>query len=163
VFHNSHLPVWKWFLTVAVMLESEHGVPSNQLVQLLGGSYKTAWFAHRVRAALKQTARRLPDCSDGPSDGSREPLAAVVGDGSAEQSVRVFDRPIVGPFHQMGLRYLSAYQAEQEWRARCRRRPDAFRDTVLCLLECNPLEYEALISRAPTAPVGAMGPARVET
>ena len=55
VFHNSHLPLWKWFLTVSVMLSSETGVPSNQLVQLLGGSYKTAWFAqHRVRTAVQQ-------------------------------------------------------------------------------------------------------------
>src|SRR5262245_2882117 len=38
VFHNSHLPLWKWFLTVWVMLASEAGVPSNQLVRLLGGS-----------------------------------------------------------------------------------------------------------------------------
>ena len=54
LFHNSHLPAWKWFLTISLMIQSEDGLPANQLVELLGVTYKTAWFAeHRVRAALQ--------------------------------------------------------------------------------------------------------------
>jgi transposase-like protein len=153
IFHNSHLPVWKWFLTIAVMLTSEDGIPSNQLVRLLGGSYKTAWFAqHRIRAAIEEASRHDVHGSK-TAQGDDVPRSAR--EAAAERLVeangtvtRVFDRPIVGPYHQMGVRYLTAYLAEMEWRSRWRQNPDAFRETVVRLLECDPLEYAALISRS---------------
>jgi hypothetical protein len=153
VFHNSHLPVWKWFLTISVMLDSERGVPSNQLVQLLGGSYKTAWFVqHRVRAAIEAAERRLGERTvDGGSEtafgvdvGSWN---GVVGLNDRNGKQRLFDRPLVGPHHQMSVKYLSAYLAERDWRSRWRDNPLAFRETVLRLLECDPLEYSELVSR----------------
>src|SRR6476661_7371963 len=53
IFHDSHLPLWKWFLAVYVMGESKKGISSNQLKRMLGVSYKTAWYlTHRVRAAM---------------------------------------------------------------------------------------------------------------
>lgn len=53
IFHDSHLPLWKWFLAVYVMGESKKGISANQLKRMLSVSYKTAWYlAHRVRAAL---------------------------------------------------------------------------------------------------------------
>ena len=163
VFHNSHLPVWKWFLTVSVMLDSEAGVPSNQLVQLLGGSYKTAWFAqHRVRVAIEESAYDDDCCSEGLDDRTRCTRDAV-----AERLVdvngrdeRLFDRPIVGPYHQMGVKYVPAYLAEMEWRSRCRHNPQAFRDTVLRLLECDPLAYTDLIAR-PASPITRASPLRM--
>jgi transposase-like protein len=143
VFHNSHLPVWKWFLTVAVMLDSERGVPSNQLVQLLGGSYKTAWFVqHRVRAAIERAGQRPGEAAKTHEQAIPKSLAV------ARNTTRLFDRPLVGPYHQLGVKYLSAYLAEQEWRSRYRRNPLAFRETVLQLLECDPLEYTTLVSRS---------------
>ena len=54
LFHSSHLPVWKWFVAVHLMLDSPEGVSANELRRTLGGSYKTAWFAaHRIRAAMR--------------------------------------------------------------------------------------------------------------
>jgi transposase-like protein len=54
LFHDSKLPLWKWFLAVYVMGESLKGVSANQLKRMLGVSYKTAWFlCHRIRAAMK--------------------------------------------------------------------------------------------------------------
>jgi transposase-like protein len=54
LFHGSHLPVWKWFVAVHLMLISPNGVSANELRRTLGGSYKTAWFAaHRIRAAMR--------------------------------------------------------------------------------------------------------------
>ncbi len=161
VFHNSHLPVWKWFLIVSVMLDSESGIPSNQLVQLLGGSYKTAWFAqHRVRAAIEDAAGD-ECCSDSPDDQARcarEAAAERLVDPIGGET-RVFDPSIVGPYHQMGVKYLHAYLAEMEWRSTCRKNPRAFRDTVVRLLQCDPLAYSELIARR-AAPVARVAPGR---
>jgi transposase-like protein len=54
VFHDSHLPLWKWFLATYLMCESKKGVSANQLKRTLGlGSYKTAWYlCHRIRSAM---------------------------------------------------------------------------------------------------------------
>ena len=56
IFHDTHLPLWKWFLAVYMMCESRKGVSANQLKRVLGVSYKTAWYlCHRIRAAMKDT------------------------------------------------------------------------------------------------------------
>ncbi|HJP88564.1 MAG TPA: IS1595 family transposase [Candidatus Limnocylindrales bacterium] len=53
IFHDSHLPLWKWFLAVYVMGESKKGISANQMKRMLGVSYKTAWYlCHRIRAAM---------------------------------------------------------------------------------------------------------------
>jgi len=53
VFNDSHLPLWKWFLAVYIMVESKKGVSANQLMRMLGVSYKTAWYlCHRIRQAM---------------------------------------------------------------------------------------------------------------
>jgi transposase-like protein len=55
IFHDSHLPLWKWFLATYMMLEAKKGVSANQLKRTLDVSYKTAWYlCHRVRAALRE-------------------------------------------------------------------------------------------------------------
>jgi len=53
LFHDSHLPLWKWFLGVYLMCESKKGISSKQLERSLGVSYKTAWYlTHRIREAM---------------------------------------------------------------------------------------------------------------
>ena len=53
IFHDSHLPLWKWFLAVYMMVESKKGVSANQIKRMIGVSYKTAWYlCHRIRAAV---------------------------------------------------------------------------------------------------------------
>lgn len=55
IFHDSRLPLEKWFLAAYLMCESRKGVSANQLKRVLGVSYKTAWFlCHRVRGAMKE-------------------------------------------------------------------------------------------------------------
>src|SRR6266446_4423169 len=55
IFHDSHLSLWKWFLTVYMMIESKKGISANQVKRTLGVSYKTAWYlCHRIRAAMKE-------------------------------------------------------------------------------------------------------------
>jgi transposase-like protein len=53
VFHDSHLPLWKWFLATYLMCESKKGMSANQLKRTLGVSYETAWYlCHRIRSAM---------------------------------------------------------------------------------------------------------------
>src|SRR5437660_12245253 len=54
IFHDTHLPLTKWFLAVYMMGEAKKGVSANQLKRTLAVSYKTAWYlCHRIRATMK--------------------------------------------------------------------------------------------------------------
>ncbi len=60
IFHDTHLPLWKWFLAVYLIVESKKGISANQLKRTIGVSYKTAWYlSHRIRAALKEVDAQL--------------------------------------------------------------------------------------------------------
>lgn len=60
IFHDSHLPLSKWFVAIYLMGESLKGVSANQLKRTLGVSYKTAWYlCHRIRAAVKDADNSL--------------------------------------------------------------------------------------------------------
>lgn len=53
IFHDSHLPLTKWFLAIYLMSEARKGVSANQLKRTLGVAYKTAWYlCHRIRKAV---------------------------------------------------------------------------------------------------------------
>ena len=54
IFHDSPLPLRKWFVAVYLMTESRKGISANQIQRMLGlGSYRTAWYlCHRIRAAM---------------------------------------------------------------------------------------------------------------
>ncbi|MFQ5670480.1 MAG: IS1595 family transposase [Acidobacteriota bacterium] len=57
IFHDSKLPLWKWFAAVYMMAESKKGISANQLKRMLNVSYKTAWYlCHRIRASMKDEA-----------------------------------------------------------------------------------------------------------
>ncbi len=59
IFHDTHLPLTKWFLATYIMCESRKGVSANQLKRMLGVSYKTAWYlCHRIRAAMAEGGPR---------------------------------------------------------------------------------------------------------
>jgi transposase-like protein len=54
IFHDTHLPLWKWFAAIYLMIESKKGISANQLKRTLGVSYKTAWYlSHRIREAMR--------------------------------------------------------------------------------------------------------------
>ncbi|HKR83179.1 MAG TPA: IS1595 family transposase [Terriglobales bacterium] len=54
IFHDTHLPLVKWFLATYILCQSRKGMSANQLKRMLGISYKTAWYlAHRVRSAMR--------------------------------------------------------------------------------------------------------------
>ncbi len=59
IFHDSHLPLWKWFLATYLMVESKKGISANQMKRTLNVSYKTAWYlCHRVRATMLTDLRK---------------------------------------------------------------------------------------------------------
>jgi hypothetical protein len=56
LFHDSHLPLTKWFAAIALMVESKKGISANQVARHIGCSYKTAWYlCHRIRNAMSET------------------------------------------------------------------------------------------------------------
>ena len=60
IFHDSHLPLWKWFLAVYLIVESKKGISANQLKRMIDVTYKTAWYlSHRIRAALNEVDAQL--------------------------------------------------------------------------------------------------------
>jgi transposase-like protein len=55
IFHDTHLPLQKWFLALALICESKKGMSANQLKRALGVQYRTAWYlCHRIRKAMTQ-------------------------------------------------------------------------------------------------------------
>ena len=56
VFHDSHLPLTKWFLAIYLICSAKKGVSSLQLQRELAiGSYRTAWYmADRIRLAMAE-------------------------------------------------------------------------------------------------------------
>ena len=54
IFHDSHLPLRKWFMAMLLMCEAKKGISAHQLKRTIGTTYKTAWFVcHRIREAMK--------------------------------------------------------------------------------------------------------------
>lgn len=55
LFHDSHLPLQKWFMAMALMAEAKKGISANQIARHLGVQYKTAWhLCHRIRKAMQE-------------------------------------------------------------------------------------------------------------
>ena len=59
IFNDSHLPLTKWFMAMALIVDAKKSISANQLKSHLGiGSYRTAWYmAHRIRKAMEDTPR----------------------------------------------------------------------------------------------------------
>ena len=57
IFHDTHLPLSRWFLAAYLMIEAKKGVSANQLKRTLALSYKTSWYlCHRIRAAVEEAS-----------------------------------------------------------------------------------------------------------
>lgn len=55
IFHDTRLPMQKWFLAISLMLNAKKGISSRQLARDLELPVKTAWsMNHRIRKAMKQ-------------------------------------------------------------------------------------------------------------
>jgi transposase-like protein len=57
IFHDTHLPLPKWFAAVYLMCESKKGMSALQIKRTLHTGYNTAWYlCHRIRAAMQEVA-----------------------------------------------------------------------------------------------------------
>jgi len=53
IFHDSHLPLAKWFTAIALLVDAKKSMSALQLQRHLGVNYRTAWYlAHRIREAM---------------------------------------------------------------------------------------------------------------
>jgi transposase-like protein len=143
LFHDSHLPLPKWFLAIFLLCESKEGMSALQLKRLLKVSYKTAWYlCHRIRAAMTETNPR-------PQNGTVEADETTIGSGRGlqpgiESAFSLFKRAMVGSFHRVSEKHLDRYLDEFEFRFNNRRNPYLFRDTLLRLIDSKAMPYETL-------------------
>ncbi len=62
IFNDTHLPVKKWFMAIAVICEAKRGIFAIQLDRHLEVDYRTAWhLAHRIREAMQDGGSLLTD------------------------------------------------------------------------------------------------------
>jgi transposase-like protein len=55
LFHDSHLPLTKWFAAIALMADAKKGISAMQVMRHIGMTYKTAWYVcQRVRDAMSE-------------------------------------------------------------------------------------------------------------
>src|ERR1041385_4045022 len=60
IFHDSQLPLMKWFAAIYLLSESKKGMSALQLKRTLKVAYKTAWYlCHRVREAVKDADKSM--------------------------------------------------------------------------------------------------------
>jgi transposase-like protein len=61
IFADSHLPLNKWFLAVALIVDAKKGMSAKQVQAHLNlKSYQTAWYLnHRIRKAMEETGSPL--------------------------------------------------------------------------------------------------------
>jgi transposase-like protein len=58
--HDSHLPLQKWFMAIALMVEAKKGISAKQVQRHIGVSYKTAWYlCHRIRQAMQEPETQI--------------------------------------------------------------------------------------------------------
>jgi transposase-like protein len=60
----------------------------------------------------------------------------------------LFKRSVIGSYHQVSVKHLPAYLDELEWRFNNRENPYLFRDTMIRLVQTDPLTYKSLIQKA---------------
>ena len=54
IFHDSHVPLTKWFIAIRLMCSAKKGISGKQLERELAVNYRTAWsMGHRIRVAMK--------------------------------------------------------------------------------------------------------------
>jgi Transposase zinc-ribbon domain/ISXO2-like transposase domain len=54
ILHDTHLPLEKWFIAVALMCNAKKGLSAKQMERDLGVNYRTAWYlCHRIRKAME--------------------------------------------------------------------------------------------------------------
>ena len=133
IFHDSHLPLHKWFMAIALIVDAKKGLSAKQLQKHLGiGSYKTAWYVcHRIRKAMI-------DSTALPMAGVVEIDETYIG-GSA---IRRFQKtPKVRPPKEMVLAMRERSTKDRPGRVRFFHIPDGTRKSIQPVLDANLAPY----------------------
>ncbi len=162
VLQDSQLPLWKWVLAVFVMTESDEGISANHLKQVLGVSYKTAWYlSHRIRSSMKNEApedlhaaleddRMVPDDRIHP-DTLGHLLAAQVAE--SEEAAHpdmvwtALQRSLSGSYYHLSAKHFPAYVDEVAYRHKNRDNAYLLRDMLLRLIGAESISYTELVAR----------------
>jgi transposase-like protein len=152
ILHGSHLPLWKWFIAVYLIVGAEKDISINQIRYTIGVSYKTAWYlCHRIRAALLEVDMRL-------MGGMREANEMLLGGEVEDKGIRyranktLFDaanstkttqssRDIVECCPQIQAELLDTYLNELRYRFNNRANPYMLRDALWKLIIVGNLPY----------------------
>jgi hypothetical protein len=55
LFNDSHLPLNKWFMAIALICNAKKGLSAKQMQRDLDVTYRTAWYlCHRIRKAMEE-------------------------------------------------------------------------------------------------------------
>jgi transposase-like protein len=66
---------------------------------------------------------------------------------TVESAWSLFDRAVIGSYHKLSHKHLPAYLAEFEFRFNNRENPYLFRDTMMRLVQADPLTYKTLVAK----------------
>jgi transposase-like protein len=162
VLQDSQLPLWKWVLGVLVMAESPQGISANQLRQVLGVSYKTAWYlSHRIRSSMKDEAPS--DLQSAVEDDDQlvpddrvqaDTLGHLLPDLVAESEVPArsdsmwtdLQRSLSDSYFHLSAKHLPAYMDEAAFRHKNRNNDYLLRDMLLRLLGADSMSYSELVA-----------------
>jgi len=231
MLHDSHLPLWKWFLATYLIVEAKKGISSRQLGRTLHVARKTEWYlSHRIREAMAQALandaalsgevevdetyiggvargkgrgyvknktivvgakqrgggirlrvvdnnnRKTPhgfirDVASGAdaiytdewpayrgiadvdtrhetvNHRADEWVRGPVHTNSIEGTWSLFNRALVGSYHQLQRKHLDSYLNEMEWRQNNRENPAIFRETLRALVNADHMMYDTLIEK----------------
>lgn len=104
IFHDSHLPLIKWFATTLLMCEAKKGISALQIKRTVGMAYKTAWYlCHRVRKAMVEATNE-------PLKGKIEMDETFVGGRKPDIHTKYDNKEVVVGIRQRGgeLRFFHA-------------------------------------------------------
>lgn len=124
IFNDTHLPLNKWFLATALMLNAKKGLSAKQMQRDLDVNYRTAWYlCHRIREAMtgsspsifKGTVEADATFIGGKFDGRRkrakygkQPVFGIVQRGTDGKSSKVYATPVLSEIKHQVLPIISA-------------------------------------------------------
>lgn len=55
LFGDTHIPLTKWFMAIAVICQAKKGISANQVARTIGVTVKTSWYlCHRIRESMTE-------------------------------------------------------------------------------------------------------------
>ena len=133
IFNDSHLPLHRWFLALALVIDAKKGMSANQLKEHLGiGSYRTAWYmCHRIHKAMV-------DADPIPLSGVVEIDETFIG-GNAIRRFQTTPKPKLPK--EMVLAMRERGTKEKPGKVRFFHVPDAKRKTLEPIIKANLQEF----------------------